>query len=87
MILFRKTTNHKEFFIIKDDIMIRDTTSVIDFRGDNHEADQIVWYQIKGKVSKFNIKDNLKKLSDKKSKTFETEYQNKLLEYNSNMAE
>lgn len=82
MILFRKTTNHKEFFIIDNDIMVRDTTLSIDFRGDDHEADVIKWYQIKGDTHKSNIKNNLKKLSPKQSSRMESEYQKKLTEIN-----
>jgi len=66
MNLFRQTKHFKQFFIIENDIYIRESTICIDFRGEQFEESKIKWKLIKNGKAK-NIS---KKLNDQYENDF-----------------
>ncbi len=59
MNLFRQTKHFKQFFIIENDIYIRETTITIDFRGEYFEESKIKWKLINnGKAKSISKKLN-----------------------------
>lgn len=73
MNIFRQTKHFKQFFIIDDDMYIRECTIIIDFRGEDYEDIKIKWVMIKdGKQ---------KNLSKKRSDALEDEFNSILNEY------
>jgi hypothetical protein len=73
MNLFRQTKHFKQFFIIENDIYIRETTITIDFRGEHFEESKIKWKLIKSGKAK-NIS---KKLNDQ----FENDFNESIKEH------
>ena len=72
MILFRKTTHSKEFFIYDNDMMVRQTDFSMDFR-DNKENTKVQWFKVN-----IDNPNELKRVNKQLNDHFENEYQQKL---------
>lgn len=74
MIFFRKEYQTREFFLEGNDLIVRGTDQSIDFRDEGtDEGINVSWYKIK-----HGNKESLIKLSTKKSKQLENDYQSSL---------